>query len=83
MFRRKRKSARKAKQRLVQVLIHDRTQLPPGVMEELKEELIDVISRYTEVDRDAVNIDITSQGREQRLVADVPLQIPKRRRSRS
>lgn len=52
-------------------------------MEELKEELIDVISRYTEVDRDAVNIDITSQGREQRLVADVPLQIPKRRRSRS
>ena len=42
---RKRKSAYKAKERLQLVLIHDRTNLPSNVMETMKDEIIDVISR--------------------------------------
>ncbi len=81
-FRRKTKSASKAKERLQLVLSHDRTDLPPGMMEDLRDELIEVISRHIDVDRKMVSIQITQDGRKQSLVADIPLQSPKRRRGR-
>jgi cell division topological specificity factor len=68
-----RSSANTAKERLRLVLIHDRSTLPPGVMEELREELIEVISRRIDVDRSAVRIDIVQDGRSQSLQADIPL----------
>ncbi len=52
----KRRSASTAKERLQLLLIHDRTDLPPGVMEDLRDEIIDVISRHIDVDRDAVQL---------------------------
>ena len=67
------KSASKAKERLQLVLIHDRTNLSPGTLDSLKDELIAVISNYIEIDPSAVQIDIEQEGREQRLVADIPL----------
>jgi cell division topological specificity factor len=66
-------SASKAKERLKLVLIHDRTNLSPGTLDSLKDELISVISRYIEIDPGAVQIDLEQEGREQRLVADIPL----------
>ena len=80
MFRSRRKSASKAKERLKLVLIHDRAKLPPGVMADLKDELIEVISRHIDVDKDAVSIEIAQEGRDQRLIADIPLQPPRQRR---
>ncbi|MDH5507143.1 MAG: cell division topological specificity factor MinE [Anaerolineae bacterium] len=74
----KHKSASMAKERLQLVLIHDRANLPQGVMEALRDELIEVISRHVDVDSSAVRIDIAQDGREQRLVADIPLRAPKR-----
>jgi cell division topological specificity factor len=62
------------------VLIHDRTDLSPGSMAKLKDELIEVISRYIEIDPNAVRIDMTQEGREQRLIADIPLRTTSRRR---
>ena len=79
---RNRKSASTAKERLQLVLIHDRTDLPAGVMEDLREELIDVISRHIDVERDAVEINITQDGRKQRLVAQIPLRTIHQRRGR-
>lgn len=79
---RERSSANHAKQRLQLVLIHDRTDLTPGAMESLKDELIAVISRYVEIDPNAVRIDMEQEGREQRLVADIPLRSSNRRRGR-
>ena len=67
------RSAVEAKERLQLLLIHDRTNLPPGMMEDLRNELIDVISRRMEVDRSAVKIEIAHEGRSQRLLADFPL----------
>ena len=67
------RSADKAKERLRFVLIHDRTDLAPAALNSLKNELIEVISRYVEINPDLVNIDITQEGREQRLVADIPI----------
>jgi cell division topological specificity factor len=75
------KSAQQAKERMKLVLIHDRTDLTPGVLAQLKDELIEVISRHIEIDPTAVNIEMSHEGREQRLIADIPLRPPKRRRS--
>jgi cell division topological specificity factor len=81
LFKRK-KSANNAKERLQLVLIHDRTDLTPGQLESLKDELIEVISHYVEIDPSAVTIDLAQEGREQRLLADIPLRSGGRRRGR-
>lgn len=77
-----RRTANQAKERLKLVLIHDRTDLTPGRMDKLKDELIEVISRYVDIDASAVRIDMTQDGREQRLLADIPIRSATRRRSR-
>jgi len=69
----KARSAKQAKDRLKLVLIHDRTNLTPETLEQLKVELLEVISRHVAIDTQAVKIKITHDGREQRLVADIPL----------
>lgn len=74
MFRSRKKSAVSAKDRLKLVLIHDRSQLPPGVMDSLREELIQVISRHVDVDRKAVQIEFAQEGRKQHLIANIPIQ---------
>ena len=81
LFRRK-KSANSAKERLQLVLIHDRTDLTPAQLESLKDDLIATISRYIEIDPAAVTINVAQDGRQQRLVADIPLKSAIRRRAR-
>ena len=77
---RKRKSAYKAKERLQLVLIHDRTNLPSNVLETMKDEIIEVISRHIEIQPDDVDIKINKDGRQQRLIADIPILGPRRGR---
>jgi cell division topological specificity factor len=77
---RDRKSARQAKDRLKLVLIHDRTNLSPGTLEDLKNDLIAAISRHVSIDANAVRIEMSQEGREQRLIADIPLRTVTRRR---
>ncbi len=74
-------SAQSAKERLQLVLIHDRTDLTPAELESLKDDLIAAISRHVDIDPKAVSIDIAREGREQRLVADIPLRSVARRRA--
>jgi len=74
------RSARQAKERMKLVLIHDRTDLTPGALESLKDELIAVISRYIEIDPNAVDIQVSHEGREQRLIADIPLNSARRKK---
>ena len=78
---RKTRSANQAKERLQLVLIHDRTDLTPENLQSLKDELIQVISRYVEIDPEDVNIDMAQEGREQRLVADIAVKGARRRRA--
>jgi cell division topological specificity factor len=74
------KSAQTAKERLRLVLVHDRTDISPGVLEMLKDDLIAAISRHIEIDPSAVRIEMSQEGREQRLIADIPLQPVRKRR---
>ncbi len=80
-FNREPKSAQQAKERLKLVLIHDRTDLAPGTMEALRDDLIQAISRHIEIDPTAVRIEMTQDGRQQRLLADIPLLTARRRRA--
>jgi cell division topological specificity factor len=66
-------SAQTAKERLQFVLIHDRTDISPAVMEAMKDEIIAVISKHVSIDRSAVEINLTQADRENRLVANIPL----------
>lgn len=74
-------SADSAKERLQLVLIHDRTDLTPAELTEIKDEILEVLSRHVDIDTDAVQIDVEHDGRSQRLVADIPLRSLTRRRA--
>jgi cell division topological specificity factor len=62
-----------AKNRLQLVLVQDRVNLPAGKMNQLKDELIQVISKYVEIDQDGIEISLTGNGRRHRLTANIPV----------
>ncbi len=66
-------SAQSAKERLQLVLIHDRTDLSPAVLETLKDEIIAVISKHVAIDAEQVEINLSQDQRENRLIANIPL----------
>lgn len=74
------RSASAAKERLQLVLVHDRADLSQARLDAMKDEMLDVISRYVKIDRGAVSISLTQDRHEQRLVADIPLATPRQRR---
>ncbi|MFQ5576643.1 MAG: cell division topological specificity factor MinE [Anaerolineae bacterium] len=67
------KSGNVAKERLQLVLIQDRVKLPPGVMDSIRDDIIDVISKYVDVDTDGIDITLTKTARQNRLVANIPI----------
>jgi cell division topological specificity factor len=69
----RKQSASTAKERLRLVLIHDRSTLPPGVMEDLRKELIEVVARHIDVDRNAVRVEMVQEGRSATLQAEIPI----------
>jgi cell division topological specificity factor len=71
-------SSQIAKDRLKMVLIHDRSDLSPGMLEALKDEIIATIGKRVQVDPARVTFSLEQDGRTSRLVADIPL-IPKMR----
>lgn len=62
-----------AKDRLKLVLMHDRTQLAPGIMEKMRMELIEVLSRYVEVDEAAIDLHLQHESNATALIANVPI----------
>lgn len=80
LFGKEKKSKNTAKERLKLVLIHDRTDITPGQMENLKNEIIDVISKYLKIEPNKVKINMTQEGKEHRLIADIPITTAARRK---
>ncbi|MBL8146905.1 MAG: cell division topological specificity factor MinE [Anaerolineae bacterium] len=67
-------SSVKAKERLQFILVHDRINLPPERLEEMKAEILKVISKYVSVDSDHVDIALQKRERSPYLVAEIPFQ---------
>jgi len=69
----KRSSAETAKQRLQLVLVHDRAEIPPGVLALIKDDIVAVISQRVNIDREQVVVSVTHEDQASRLVVDIPL----------
>jgi cell division topological specificity factor len=80
LFGRSSSSAEQAKERLHLVLVHDRTDLNSEDLKSLKDRLIQVISEYVEIDSASTEIQVQVEGREQTLIANIPLRSPRSRR---
>ena len=74
-------SGQVAKQRLQMVLIHDRADLPPGMLELIKDDIIQVIAKHTAIDTDNVVVHLEQDTHENRLFAEVPLLAVRGRRT--
>lgn len=79
---RKKASGTVAKERLQLVLVHDRSGLTPHQLEKLKDELLEVIARYVEIDHEGVAISLEQDQRKNRLQADIPIRAPTRKTRR-
>ena len=65
-----------AKNRLKLVLIQDRAMLPSGVLENMKDDILKVLSKYVEIEKSKLNIDICPYDEDPRkiaLVANIPI----------
>jgi cell division topological specificity factor len=78
-FFRKKSSGSVAKDRLKLVLVSDRANCSPELMEQMKTDIIKVISRYVEIDTNGLDIKITQtesaegNGSVPALIANIPI----------
>jgi cell division topological specificity factor len=66
-------SGRTAKERLRLVLLSDHLSLAPDVIESLKRDLLDVISRYVEIDLEHADVTFEQREREVAMLASIPI----------
>ncbi len=69
----------KAKERLRLVLVQDRATLSPGLLDALKEDMIEVLSKYMEIDVDALEVNLDRSDESVALVANIPVRNVKRK----
>lgn len=74
-------SNEKAKSRLHFVLVQDRTGLGNTEMASFKEELVQVIERYFQIDADAFDITYKREGEETALVINSPVVVKTKKAS--
>ncbi len=67
------RSAHAAKERLQFILVHDRINLPPERLNEMKAKILAVISEFVNVSVDEVDIDLRQNDRNSNIiVAEIP-----------
>lgn len=67
------KSGQIAKERLQVVLIHDRASVSPEIMEQLKNDIIAVISKYMTINQNEMEISLARDSDSVALVANIPV----------
>ena len=80
LFGSEEKSGSVAKTRLQMVLTHDRSSISPGLLEEIKDDIIEVIAKRLDIDPDNVVVNLDTNRQQSRLVAEIPIQPNGRRR---
>ena len=73
MFK-KEKSGKVAKKRLQMVLIQERASVSPEVMEKLRDDIIQVISKYMVINKSDMEISLENVEDSVALVANIPVQ---------
>ena len=78
LFGDKKNSKDKAKERLQLVLIHDRASLSPGMVDDLRKDLIEVISKYMDFDEEGLDVQVESRDEIAMLEVNIPIAKVKR-----
>lgn len=62
-----------ARSRLKLVLMQDRTNLTPKILEQMRGELIDLLSRYVELDKELLELNFEQEGDQVALMLSIPV----------
>ncbi|MEB3159142.1 MAG: cell division topological specificity factor MinE [Synechococcus sp.] len=76
LLRRQPSSASTAKERLQLVLAHDRSDLSPDLLDQMRREILEVVARYVEIDLDEGDVSLETEDRVTALVANLPIRRP-------
>ncbi len=68
-----RNSRQEVKNRLQLVLAHDRSDLTPQMIESMRREILEVVSKYVDLDADAMDFALENSSRVTSLVANLPI----------
>ncbi len=59
--------------RLRVVLMQDRTNLTPELMERMRREMVELLSKYVEMDKDALELNLEQDGEQVALMLSIPV----------
>ncbi|MBL6741805.1 MAG: cell division topological specificity factor MinE [Synechococcus sp. BS301-5m-G53] len=76
LLRRQPASAETARERLQLVLAHDRSDLNPELLEQMRREILEVVARYVEIDLEEGDVSLETEDRVTALVANLPIRRP-------
>ena len=62
-----------ARSRLKLVLMQDRTNLTPKILEQMRGELIDILSKYVELDKELLELNFEQEGDQVALMLSIPV----------
>ncbi len=70
---RQQSSANTARERLQLVLAHDRTDLSPDLLDQMRREILEVVAKYVEIDLEEGAVSLETEDRMTALVANLPI----------
>jgi cell division topological specificity factor len=62
-----------ARDRLKLVLMQDRSALPASIMEQIRSEILQVLSKYVEIDESALEVNVERADDAVALIANIPI----------
>jgi len=73
IFGKKEPSGKVARNRLKVVLVHDRINISPEIMENMRNDIVKVISKYVDIDMNAMEMSLANDDDSVALVANIPV----------